>query len=42
MTSKTAPLEIPLEKAHVGRRRFVILALIFIVTVTSKSPAWPP
>jgi len=33
MTSKTASLSVPLEKAHVGRRRFVILALIFIVTV---------
>ena len=33
MTSKTASISVPLEKAHVGRRRFVILALIFIVTV---------
>lgn len=33
MNSKTAPIEAAAEHARVGRQRFVILALIFVVTV---------
>lgn len=33
MNAKTAPLAVPRDEARVGRRRFVVLSLIFFVTV---------